>query len=157
MTWNCVQSCSALIPEVHRAAAHRVVPALVPSAPLPPSTQVAGGNSSHVYRIPEFLVTWPVRELRSFAIWLIIVPGSKSFVHHNSALLKGLCAIVAGQAFSGRIAQAGEGHILVRFRFFLLVLKSKPYLSLGTLLTGCRLAPRVVLAKLWALSQMLFM
>lgn len=144
------------MPRVHRAAAHRVVPGLVKVAPAPPSTQLAGGNSSQVYLIPELIVIWFVMWLRSLAIWLTLVLGSKADVNHSWELLKGLVDPIAGQLFAGLFLQL-SGHILSRRLPFRVVLKSKPYILLGRLLPGCRVAPRVKAAKLLAFAQMLLM
>lgn len=121
-SWDCVQSCSALILGAHRAAAHLVVPALERYAPLPPSTQVAGGNSSHVYLIPEFIVTWFVTMLRWLAIWLTVVPGSKFSVHHILSLLKGFCDRGSGQGWF--LFHEPSGHTVLRRFSFRPVLKS---------------------------------
>ena len=132
------------------------MPGLVKVAPAPPSTQLAGGNSSQVYLIPELIVTWFVAGSRLLAIWLTVVSGSKAAVNHRWELLKGFDDPVAGQLFAGLFFQL-SGHILSRRLSFRALLKSKPYILLGRLLPGCRVAPRVKAAKLLAFAQMLFM
>lgn len=129
-----VQFCSALtlVPE-QRMGAQRVSEGPLPSMPLPPSIQVAGGNSSHEYAILEGLVGLS-------RIWK--VAGSTSVVHHWPS-----CRKIGPWSNSGQMCVffQFEGQDRLRRlsdRPLLMVLKSYPYHPFGNSVLGCGFKPR---------------